>query len=97
MSRDFARRLPLAHIRDGERIDLVAGEKECGEIAKRLGLASLDRLEAHAVLERKGSDVRATGRIKAALAQSCIASGEPVPARSTSRSNFDSCPNRRQA
>ena len=81
MSKDFCRRLPLDRIRDGERIDLVAGEQDCADIAKRLGLVSLDRLEAHAVLERDGGEVRVTGRIKAALTQSCIASGEPVPAR----------------
>ena len=81
MSQDFAHRLPLDRIRDGERIDLVADEAECTAIAKRLGLPSIDRLEAHAVLERKGDKVRATGRIKSALAQNCVASGEPVPAR----------------
>jgi len=81
MSTDFAHRLPLSQIRDGERIDLVADEAECCAIAKRLGLPSIDRLKAHAVLERKGEEVRATGRIKSALAQSCVASGEPVPAR----------------
>ena len=81
MSEDFTHRLSLAQIRDGERIDLVADEAECAAIARRLGLVSIDRLEAHAVLERKGGEVRATGRIKARLAQSCVASGEPLPAR----------------
>jgi len=81
MSEDFACRLPLAQIRDGERVDLVAGEEDCATIARRLGLNSLDRLEAHAVLERDGDKVRASGRIKAALEQNCVASGEPVPAR----------------
>lgn len=81
MSKDFAHRLPLAQIRHGERIDLVADEDECAAIAKRLGLVSLDRLEAHAALERDGEQVRAAGRIKAALEQSCVATGEPVPAR----------------
>lgn len=81
MSKDFCHRLPLDRIRDGERIDLVGSEEDCAAIAKRLGLVSLDRLEAHAALERDGGQVRATGRIKAALEQSCIASGEPVPAR----------------
>ena len=81
MSKDFAHRLPLDRIRDGERIDLVADEAECAAIAKRLGLASLDRLEAHAVIASKGEQVRATGRVKAALAQYCVASNEPVPAR----------------
>ena len=81
MSESFETRLPLAQIRDGERVDLNAGDKECAEIAKRLGLLSLARLEAHAVLSREGDKVCATGRIKAALEQSCVASGEPVPAR----------------
>jgi len=80
MSKDFAHRLPLDRIRHGERIDLSADADECAEICKRLGLVSLDRLEVHAVLERDGSQVRATGRIRAALVQSCVASGDPVPA-----------------
>ena len=42
--------------------------------------SSLDRLEAHAVLSRDGQKVRANGRLKAALDQACVATGEPVPA-----------------
>lgn len=79
--KDFSHRLPLDRIRDGERVDLVAGDDECAAIARRLGLVSLDRLEAHAALACDGEQVRARGRIKAALAQSCVVSGEPVPAR----------------
>ena len=81
MSEDFSHRLPLDRIGAGERVDLVASEAECAAIAKRLGLVSLDRLDAHAVLEPDGTQVRATGRVKAALVQSCVASGEPLPAR----------------
>ena len=77
MSKDFAHRLPLDRIRDGDRIDLVADEAECAAIARRLGLPSIDRLEAHAALARDGQQVRAVGRVKASLAQSCVASGEP--------------------
>ena len=80
MSDGFDCRLPMDRIRDGERIDLVADEKECAAIAQRLGLASISRFGAHAVIERDGMEVRATGRIKAALEQSCVASGEPVRA-----------------
>ena len=80
MSEDFTHRLPLDRIRDGERVDLVATDAERAGVAERLGLAALDRLEAHAVLERDGKQVRAQGRIRAALAQSCVASGEPLPA-----------------
>lgn len=81
MSDDFSCRLPLDRIRGGERIDLIAGEEECAAIARRLDLNSVSRLEAHAVIERDGKEVRASGRIKAALEQRCVATGEPVPAR----------------
>lgn len=81
MSEDFSHRLKLDQIRGGERIDLAASDAERAAVAERLGLVSLDRLEAHAVLERDGSQVRARGRVKACLAQCCVASGDPVPAR----------------
>jgi uncharacterized metal-binding protein YceD (DUF177 family) len=77
----FDQRLPLDQIRDGDRLDLSADEVECAAIAGRLGLLSLDRFDAHAVLSRDGQKVRATGRIKASLEQPCVATGEPVPAR----------------
>jgi len=78
---DFEQRLPLDRIRDGDRIDLSAGADECRTIADRLGLLSLNRLEAHAVLSRSGQEVRARGRLKASLDQACVATGEPVPER----------------
>jgi uncharacterized metal-binding protein YceD (DUF177 family) len=78
MKQDFGHRLPLDRVRGGERIDLVAGQDERQAIAKRLGLASLDRLEAHVAVEREGSRIRAEGRIRAALDLSCVATGEPV-------------------
>lgn len=80
MSGEFAHRLPLNHIRDGERIDLSADEGERKRIADRLGIRSLDRLEAHATLERKGEIVRARGRLKASLCQSCVVTDDPVDA-----------------
>jgi uncharacterized metal-binding protein YceD (DUF177 family) len=79
MTDRFAHQLRLDQIRDGDRIDLVADEAEREAVAKRLGLASLERLEAHAVMSRNGEAVRAEGRVSAALEQSCVASGEPVP------------------
>src|ERR1051325_4178587 len=80
MSDDFAHRLPLNQIRDGERIDLSADAAERARVAERLRLRSLDRLEAHATLDRKGEVVRARGRLKAALCQSCVVTDEPVDA-----------------
>ena len=78
---DFAHRLTLDRIRDGDRLDIVADSEECAAIAGRLGLASLDRLDAHAVLRRDKDVITATGRVKAALEQRCVATGEPIVVR----------------
>lgn len=77
---DFAHRLSLDQIRDGDRLDIVADDEERRDVAERLGLLNLDRFEAHAVLSRDGQKVKANGRLKAALDQSCVATGEAVPA-----------------
>jgi len=76
----FSDPLPLSAVRDGMRLDLSADDGERRAIAERLALPSLERFEAHVALERKGERVHARGRIKAALEQSCVATGEPVPA-----------------
>jgi len=80
MSDGFAHALRLDSIRDGDRLDLIADESERRLIAQRLGLGSIERLEAHAILERKGEIIRAEGRLAASLEQSCVVTGEPVPA-----------------
>ncbi len=80
MSEDFAHRRTLDRIDDGDRLDLIASEAERQAIAARLGLASLDRLEAYAMLTRSGDIVRAKGRVQAALEQSCVVTGDPVAA-----------------
>ncbi|MDQ3247006.1 MAG: DUF177 domain-containing protein [Pseudomonadota bacterium] len=77
---EFARRLRLDQIRDGDRLDLFSGEAERQAIAERLGLQRLDRLEAHAALSRTGDIIRAHGRLHASLEQSCVVTGEPVAA-----------------
>src|SRR6478672_8001983 len=80
MTDRFAHQLRLDQLRDGERLDLAADEGERAAIAKRLDLASLDRLEAHVCLDRSGDVVRAHGRLLASLDQSCVVTGEPVAA-----------------
>lgn len=77
---DFAHRLPLDQIRDGDRLDIIADDEERAIVADRLGLLSLQRLEAHAVLSRDGEKIGATGRLKASLEQACVATGEACPA-----------------
>jgi uncharacterized metal-binding protein YceD (DUF177 family) len=76
----FAHQLRLDRIRDGARLDLVADEPERSAIAQRLGLPSLDRLEAHVTLSRTGEIVRAEGRLLASLDQPCVVTGDPVAA-----------------
>jgi uncharacterized metal-binding protein YceD (DUF177 family) len=80
MTDRFAHHLRLDQIRDGERLDLVADEAERAATARRLGLDSIDRLEAHVMLSRTGETVRAEGRLGASLRQSCVVTGEPVAA-----------------
>lgn len=80
MSDRFAHALRLDQIRDGDRLDLVADDVERTAIAKRLGLISLDRLEAHVCLVRTGDIVRAEGRLLASLFQSCVVTADPVAA-----------------
>lgn len=80
MNDRFAHQLRLDQVRDGGRLDLVADETERADIARRLSLLSLDRLDAHVCLGRTGDVVRAEGRLVAALDQSCVVTGEPVAA-----------------
>jgi len=79
MNGDFAHRLNIDHIRDGDRLDLVANDAERQSIADRLGLESLGRLDAHVTLSRKGTTIEAQGRVLASLEQACVVTGDLVP------------------
>lgn len=57
-----------------------ASAQERAALALRFRLVRIDRLEAEAELVREGEEVSARGRLSAAVAQSCVASGEPVEA-----------------
>jgi len=84
MSETFSCRLNLDKVHDGERIDLNATDEEREALARRLGLIGIERLAAHCCLDQvsgaQAGAIRARGRIKAALTQMCVASGEPLPA-----------------
>ena len=64
-----------------QTVVIEADETEREALARRFGLVAIDRLAAEAALVRNAEDVVATGRIEAAVTQSCVASGEPVQAR----------------
>ena len=61
-------------------LNLVADAAERAAIAARFGLLAVDRLEATLTMVADGESVKAEGRLDAAVVQTCIASGEPVPA-----------------
>ena len=54
-----------------------AAEREA--LARRFGLSALDRLEADYTLTEENGAIMARGRVRAALAQPCVATGVPVP------------------
>ena len=62
------------------RLEVEATADERSALAKRFGLVEIGRLAADLSLTRSGVEILATGRIAAAVVQSCVASGVPVPA-----------------
>ena len=62
------------------KLEIAAEPAEREALARRFRLVAVDRLTAEATLARDGDEVIARGRISAAVVQSCVASGEPVPA-----------------
>jgi uncharacterized metal-binding protein YceD (DUF177 family) len=61
----------------GERI--IADAEERAALAQRFQLVSIDRLEADYTLSWEADNLVARGRLRATLAQTCVATGEPVP------------------
>ena len=59
-------------------IEADAGERAA--LAGRFGLAGIDTLRAEVDVEQRGSSIRATGSLKAAIRQTCAISGEDFPA-----------------
>lgn len=59
-------------------IEADAAEREA--LAKRFALEAIERLAAEASLARSDAGAVARGRLQAEVVQSCIATGEPVPA-----------------
>lgn len=63
----------------GERV--IADAAERAALARRFDLLSIERLDARAEISRAGAVLSVGGRLEAEVTQSCVASGEPVPAR----------------
>ena len=78
---EFSRRFPLAEIGTvPKHVEIVADETECAAVARRFGLVSLDLLSAKADLVAVEGAIEARGTLSARLTQSCVATGQPLPA-----------------
>jgi uncharacterized metal-binding protein YceD (DUF177 family) len=78
---EFSRPVRLDTLGDGVRhIAIEANAAERAALARRFGLIAIERLEAEADLRGAGEAVFASGRLRAAVTQACVASGEPVAA-----------------
>jgi uncharacterized metal-binding protein YceD (DUF177 family) len=62
------------------RVAIEANEAERAALAARFGLQSVGSLGAEAVIRREGEQVWAEGALRAEAVQSCVATGDPVPA-----------------
>ncbi len=58
---------------------LEANGPERAALAERFGLIAIDSLDSDATLSRRGDDVIAAGTLRAAVTQTCVATGVPVP------------------
>lgn len=77
---EFSRPVRIDTLGEGDRsIEIEADAGERAALAKRFGLLALDMLTATAELRRQGDIITATGRVRASVAQACVASGAPVP------------------
>lgn len=78
---EFSRPVRLDELGEGpRRFSIEAEPEERAALVRRFALQSLDHLRSNVELTRSGDRIRLTGTFDAKLVQSCIASGDPVPA-----------------
>lgn len=82
MTPEFSRTVRIDTLGSGPReIALEASEEERAALARRFGLQEIGSLTAAVTLSGKPEAVGATGRLSAEVVQSCVVTGEGVPAR----------------
>lgn len=62
------------------RIEVSAEPDERAALARRFALPAIDSLTATADVHVREDEVHAAGRLQAAVTQSCVATGAPLPA-----------------
>ncbi len=65
--------------RYAQGVTIAADAEERAALARRFKLTSLDLLEADYALSEQDGSIEARGRVRAKLAQPCVATGVPVP------------------
>ena len=63
---------------EARRLHVEAEDSERQALARRFGLIGIDRLDADVEVIRVTADIVARGQVRAAVRQSCVATGEPV-------------------
>lgn len=78
---EFSRIVRVDTLGSGPRaLEIEAGVDERAALAERFDLQAIERLAARVSLTRNGETITAVGTLSAAVTQSCVATGEPVPA-----------------
>ena len=80
MSPEFSRPLRLDSLGGARSMRVEADEAERVALARRFGLVAIDALAAELEIRRVGEVVDVGGQLSAAVTQTCVATGEPVPA-----------------
>ena len=87
---EFSRPLSLDRISTTQHREEIAATEERADLVERFGLLSLDSLTASFTLKRARKDlVRVKGHVRAELAQACVVTLDPVPARIDERFEVD--------
>jgi uncharacterized metal-binding protein YceD (DUF177 family) len=80
MTPEFSRIWRLDALGIDRQIDIEADAAERAALATRFALQSLGSLSATATFHPVATGIEAKGRMKAKAIQSCVVTGEPVPA-----------------
>ena len=78
---EFSRQVAADTVSDAPRtLEIGADETERRRLAGRFGLKGIDHLSAEVKLARKAGIVHAEGIVRARVTQSCVVTGDPMPA-----------------
>jgi len=81
MTPEFSRIWRLDALGIDRQVDIEADAAERDALAKRFDLQSLDTLSATATFHPVAAGIEAKGRMRAKAVQSCVITGEAVPAK----------------